>query len=107
MSNREETKSANNVSALQADVTETTNILKVTVGKLIDREEKLTALSERADDLHSSSAHFHGSARRVQRKFKWHNRKITIIIGKFLTRQSTRSKFVDHFQLSSLCLLSV
>ncbi|CAF2597938.1 unnamed protein product [Rotaria sp. Silwood2] len=70
----------NNLHALRADVAETTNVLKVTVDKLVDRGDRLDALSARAEDLNSSSYHFHGSARRVQRSMKWRNYKITIFI---------------------------
>ncbi|CAF1026655.1 unnamed protein product [Adineta steineri] len=71
---------ANNLSSMRADVAETTNVLKVTVDKLVDRGDRLDALSARADDLNSSSYHFHGSARRVQRHMKWQSYRMTIII---------------------------
>ena len=71
-----------NLNALQADVNETKNILTVTVDKLVDRSERLDALAAKADDLNTSSVHFHGSARRVSRKMKWQNRKMTIALGK-------------------------
>ncbi|CAF1073122.1 unnamed protein product [Rotaria magnacalcarata] len=70
----------NNLNALRADVTETTNVLRVTVEKLVDRGDRLDALNARAEDLNSSSYHFHGSARRIQRTMKWRNYKITIFI---------------------------
>jgi hypothetical protein len=72
-----------NLDALRNDVKETTDVLKVTVDKLVDRGERLDALTERADELNTSSVHFHGAARRVQRRMKWQNYKITIFIGKF------------------------
>ncbi|CAF3777294.1 unnamed protein product [Rotaria magnacalcarata] len=71
----------NNLNALRADVTETTNVLRVTVEKLVDRGDRLDALNARAEDLNSSSYHFHGSARRIQRTMKWRNYKITIFIS--------------------------
>ena len=71
-----------NLNALQADVNETKNILTVTVDKLVDRSERLDALAAKADDLNTSSVHFHGSARRASRKMKWQNRKMTIALGK-------------------------
>jgi hypothetical protein len=74
---------ANNLSSLRADVAETTNVLKVTVDKLVDRGDRLDTLNARAEDLSSSSYHFHGSARRVQRRMKWQNYRITIFISKF------------------------
>ncbi|CAF3166692.1 unnamed protein product [Rotaria socialis] len=70
----------NNLNALRADVAETTNVLKVTVEKLVDRGDRLDVLNARAEDLNSSSYYFHGSARRIQRTMKWRNYKITIFI---------------------------
>lgn len=72
----------NNLKALRADVDETTHALKVTVDKLVDRGDRLDVLSAKANDLNASSVHFHGSTRRVNRKMKWQNYKITIVLGK-------------------------
>ena len=72
-----------NLKALRADVDETTQVLKVTVDKLVDRGERLDALTAKADDLNTSSVHFHGSARRVHQRMKWQNYKITICLSKF------------------------
>jgi len=74
---------ANNLSSLRADVAETTNVLKVTVDKLVDRGDRLDTLNARADEAISSSYHFHESARRVQRRKKWQNYRITIFISRF------------------------
>ena len=81
---------ARQLGALRADVDDTTSALKITVDKLVDRQEKLNVLSERADDLSMSSQHFHGSARRVQQRMKWQNYKITIFIGQNLSLFSSR-----------------
>ena len=72
-----------NLSSLRADVAETTNVLTITIDKLVDRGDRLEILSARADDLNMSSNHFHGSARRVQRRMKWQNYKVTFFISKF------------------------
>ena len=82
MSNPTKSRTANNLDALRADVADTTDILKVTVDKLVDREEKLNDLHERAGDLGASAYQFQGSARRVQRRMKWKSYKLTCIIGK-------------------------
>jgi hypothetical protein len=71
----------NNLSALRADVNETTQVLKVTVDKLVDRGERLDALTAKADDLNASSGVYYVSTRRVNRHMKWQNYKITIFIG--------------------------
>ena len=90
MSNTAGNTTARQLGALRSDVDETTSALKITVDKLVDRQEKLTILSERADDLSMSSQHFHGSARRVQQRMKWQNYKITIFIGENISLLCSR-----------------
>jgi hypothetical protein len=82
MSEPVENRTAQNLHLLRADVAETTNVLKVTVDKLVDRGDRLDALNAQAEDLSSSAYHFHGASRRVQRRMKWQNYKITIFISK-------------------------
>jgi vesicle-associated membrane protein 4 len=81
----------NNLNALRADVDETTNVLKVTVEKLVDRGDRLDALTAKADDLNQSSVHFYSSSKRVSRTMKWKNYKITFCIGKFHLNQFKNS----------------
>ncbi len=84
MNNSEDNQTNNNLSALRADVTATTNVLKVTVDKLVQRGENLDVLNNRAEDLSSTSYHFRGTARRVNRHMRWQNYKLTIFISKVL-----------------------
>jgi hypothetical protein len=76
--NSENNQTNNNLTALRADVAATTDVLKVTVDKLVQRGENLTTLNDRAEDLSSSSYHFRGTARRVNRHMRWQNYKLTI-----------------------------
>lgn len=71
-----------NLDALRADVNDTKKILTVTVDKLVERGDRLDALTAKADDLNTSSVHFYDGGRRVNRKMKWQNRKVSICIGK-------------------------
>ncbi len=57
--------------------------LKTIINYKLRRDDRLDGLTARAEDLSSSSYHFHGSARRVQRGMKWQKYKITIFSGKF------------------------
>lgn len=82
------TYTASNLTALRNDVRDTTDVLKVTVDKLVDRGDRLAELSARADDLNQSSVHFHQSSRKVHRRMLWQNRKMTIIISKILFSSS-------------------
>jgi hypothetical protein len=83
MNDPHDNRTANNLTALRADVAETTNVLKVTVDKLVQRGDNLDAMNARAEDLNTTSYHFHGTARRVQRNMKWKNYKLTFFISKF------------------------
>lgn len=85
----EENPTASNLNALRADVTATTDVLKVTVDKLVQRGENLDALNNRADDLYSTSYHFRGTARQVNRNMRWKNIKLTVFLGKFIQLEFT------------------
>jgi len=80
MNNPEDNQTNNNLTSLRADVAATTSVLKVTVDKLVQRGENLDALNNRADDLSSTSYHFRGTARRVNRQMRWQNCKLTFFI---------------------------
>ncbi len=83
MNNSEDNQTHNNLHSLRADVAATTDVLKVTVDKLVQRGENLDAMNTRAEDLNSTSYHFRNTARRVNRHMKWQNCKITFFISKF------------------------
>lgn len=82
MNPSEENRTMNNLSSLRGDVTETTNILKVTVDKLIQRGEQLDTMNAQAEQLNTSSYQFQGSARRLNRRMREQHYKFTIFIGK-------------------------
>ncbi|CAF0735049.1 unnamed protein product [Adineta steineri] len=80
MDNSQNNQTNKNLNELRADVTATTDALKVTVEKLVQRGENLDVLNNRAEDLSSTSYHFRGTARRVNRQMRWQNYKLTIFI---------------------------
>jgi vesicle-associated membrane protein 4 len=83
MNNPENNQTNNNLSALRDDVAVTTNVLRGAVDKLVQRGENLDALNNRAEDLGSTSYHFRGTARRVNRQMRWQSWKLSIFISKF------------------------
>ena len=83
MNPSEENPAQQNIHSLRADVAATSDVLKVTVDKLVRRGENLDALNHRAEDLNATSYHFRGTARRVHRNMAWRNYKLTIFIGMF------------------------
>ncbi|CAF1076473.1 unnamed protein product [Adineta ricciae] len=68
ISNSEKNPTAGNLNALHADgPTTTTDVLKVTVNKLVQRGENLDALDNRTDDFYSTLHRFRGTTRPVNR----------------------------------------
>ncbi|CAF0873020.1 unnamed protein product [Rotaria sp. Silwood1] len=80
MNDQEGNQTNNNINELRADVAATTDVLKVTVEKLVQRGDNLDALNNRAETLNSTSYHFRGAARRVNRRMRWQNYKLTIFM---------------------------
>jgi hypothetical protein len=83
MNNSEDNQGNNNLHALRADVKATTDVLRVTVEKLVQRGENLDEVDRRAQDLNSTSHHFRGTARRVHQQMRWQNYKLTFFISRF------------------------
>jgi hypothetical protein len=83
MNNPENNQTNNNLSALRDDIAEITSVLRGVVDKLIQPREHLDALNNRAEDLCSTSYHFRGMARTVNRHMKWQSWKLNIFISKF------------------------
>lgn len=94
----------NNLNALKDDVAATTSALRVTVDKLVQRGENLDALNNRAEDLSSTSYHFRGTARRVNRQMRWQNCKLTFFISKFSFFFYIKSYFKETFFFKYLLL---
>ena len=82
MNNQEDNCTTNNLNVIRADVAATTDVLKVTVDKLVQRGENLDVLNNRAENLNSTSYYFRGTTRRVNRHMKWQNWKLTIFISR-------------------------
>lgn len=85
MNNSEYNPTNSNLGDLRSDIAATTDALKITVNKLVQRGENLDALNNRAEDLNSTSIHFRGAARRVRRQMWWQNCRLTLFISMFLT----------------------
>ena len=99
----------NNYNSLRADVTATSDVLKVTVDKLVRRGENLDALNHRAEDLNAVSYHFRGTARRVNRNMAWRNYKVTFFISMFYFRYRSvqRLTFTFVLVLVIICIIAL
>ncbi|XP_026481992.1 synaptobrevin-1-like isoform X2 [Ctenocephalides felis] len=65
----------------QAAVNDVVNIMRVNVEKVLERDQKLSELDDRADALQMGAAQFEQQAGRLKRKYWWQNLKMMIIIG--------------------------
>ncbi|KAL7305152.1 hypothetical protein TKK_0002548 [Trichogramma kaykai] len=65
----------------QAKVDEVVGIMKVNVDKVLERDQKLSELDNRADALQMGAAQFEQQAGKLKRKYWWKNLKMMLIIG--------------------------
>ncbi|XP_068095026.1 vesicle-associated membrane protein 3 [Hyperolius riggenbachi] len=64
----------------QAQVNEVVDIMRVNVDKVLERDQKLTDLDDRADALQAGASQFETSAARLKRKYWWKNCKMWAIL---------------------------
>ncbi|NXD62475.1 SYB protein, partial [Eolophus roseicapillus] len=60
----------------QAQVKEVVDIMCVNVDKVLERDEKLSELDDRADALQAGASQFESSAAKLKRKYWWKNCKV-------------------------------
>ncbi|BHF71075.1 hypothetical protein SprV_0401412900 [Sparganum proliferum] len=71
----------NRIQAQQAQVNEVVDIMKANVSRVLERDQKLSDLDSRADQLQVHSRQFEAISRSVQRKYFWRNMKMWAIIA--------------------------
>ncbi|XP_065560712.1 neuronal synaptobrevin-like isoform X6 [Artemia franciscana] len=65
----------------QAQVDEVVGIMRVNVEKVLERDEKLSELDDRADALQQGASQFEQQAAKMKNKFWWKNMKMMLIMG--------------------------
>uniref|UniRef100_A0ACB8FAS9 Uncharacterized protein n=2 Tax=Sphaerodactylus townsendi TaxID=933632 RepID=A0ACB8FAS9_9SAUR len=55
--------------------------MRVNVDKVLERDQKLSELDNRADALQAGASQFETSAAKLKRKYWWKNCKMMIILG--------------------------
>uniref|UniRef100_H2XUP2 V-SNARE coiled-coil homology domain-containing protein n=3 Tax=Ciona intestinalis TaxID=7719 RepID=H2XUP2_CIOIN len=65
---------------MQNQVGEVTGIMRQNIEKVIERGDKLDDLVDKTEDLQAGAATFKVTAKRIQRKYFWQNKKMLIII---------------------------
>ncbi|XP_055858896.1 synaptobrevin isoform X1 [Episyrphus balteatus] len=71
----------NQLQQTQAKVDEVVDIMRVNVEKVLERDQKLSELGERADALEHGASQFEQQAGKLKRKQWWANVKMMIIMG--------------------------
>lgn len=70
----------NRLAQTQQQVNEVVDIMKTNVERIMEREDRLTELDRRADNLTMSAAEFQTTSRKLKKKYWWKNTKMTIIL---------------------------
>ncbi|KAM6903779.1 vesicle-associated membrane protein 2-like [Lycodopsis pacificus] len=65
----------------QAQVDEVVDIMRVNVDKVLERDQKLSELDDRADALQAGASQFESSAAKLKNKYWWKNCKMMIIMA--------------------------
>ncbi|KAM9627330.1 vesicle-associated membrane protein 1 isoform 5-T5 [Morphnus guianensis] len=65
----------------QAQMKEVVDIMCVNVDKVLQRDEELSKLDDRADALQAGASQFESSAAKLKRKYWWKNCKMMIMMG--------------------------
>ncbi|XP_035696928.1 vesicle-associated membrane protein 3-like isoform X8 [Branchiostoma floridae] len=64
----------------QAQVDEVVDIMRVNVDKVLERDQKLSELDDRADALQQGASQFETSAKKLKSKYWWKNLKMWLIL---------------------------
>ncbi|GFR24949.1 vesicle-associated membrane protein 3 [Trichonephila clavata] len=80
--NPQQSAASKRLQQTQAQVDEVVGIMRVNVEKVLDRDQKLSELDDRADALQQGASQFEQQAGKLKRKFWWKNCKMwAILIG--------------------------
>ncbi|XP_069070467.1 vesicle-associated membrane protein 5 [Pleurodeles waltl] len=85
---------------LQHEASEIKGILSDNINKVIEREGKLADLDERGQELADMGKAFHKTARTVERKTRWSNVRLKIIIAAVATAVLVILILILYFTLS-------
>jgi len=81
MSNQSQQQNASKrLQQTQAQVDEVVGIMRTNVEKVLERDQKLTELDDRADALQHGASQFEQQAGKLKRKFWWKNLKMILIL---------------------------
>jgi t-SNARE complex subunit (syntaxin) len=73
-------QSSKRLQQTQAQVDEVVDIMRVNVEKVLERDQKLSELDDRAGALQAGAQQFESTATRLKRKYWWKNLKMWLIL---------------------------
>ncbi|XP_075168161.1 vesicle-associated membrane protein synaptobrevin isoform X2 [Haematobia irritans] len=79
--NNQQSAASKRLQQTQAKVDEVVGIMRVNVEKVLERDQKLSELGDRADALEQGASQFEQQAGKLKRKQWWANMKMMIIMG--------------------------
>uniref|UniRef100_A0A803T6Z2 V-SNARE coiled-coil homology domain-containing protein n=1 Tax=Anolis carolinensis TaxID=28377 RepID=A0A803T6Z2_ANOCA len=68
------------ISTLQVQVDDVKNVMTQNIEKVLKREERLSDLADRSDDLETAAHGFQKTTTKIARKMWWKNTKMIVII---------------------------
>ncbi|TRY92436.1 hypothetical protein DNTS_008593, partial [Danionella cerebrum] len=74
----------------QAQVDEVVDIMRVNVDKVLERDQKLSELDDRADALQAGASQFESSAAKLKNKYWWKNMKCTSTTERLMGHKDRR-----------------
>ncbi|XP_019381625.1 PREDICTED: vesicle-associated membrane protein 8-like [Gavialis gangeticus] len=80
----ENKNASDTISTLQIQVDDVKNVMTKNIDKVLQREEKLSELVDRTDDLQTVADAFQKTSTKISRKMWWKNFKVIILIVIFL-----------------------
>lgn len=75
------------------------DIMRVNVDKVLERDQKLSELDDRADALQAGASQFETSAAKLKRKYWWKNCKVTTVFNQIKAAHWTYNKWKYLFLL--------
>lgn len=72
------------------------DIMRVNVDKVLQRDQKLSELDDRADALQAGASQFESSAAKLKRKYWWKNCKVSFLVLWSLLLEGNRASLLQQ-----------
>lgn len=75
------------------------DIIRVNVDKVLERDQKLSELDDRADALQAGASQFESSAAKLKRKYWWKNCKVNFLVPSSIFSWASTGRRQENLQL--------